>query len=154
VSKYGGFLRRAGRFVEAEVLLGDAYRGICAGVGEAHPDARNLVTHWALLLRDEGRLAEASTCFARIRDASATTSGLAHDRTQRSTSELARTLASGGAFDEAVEEVESALAALPVGKKPANALVDAALFVYEARDRASASPANAEAIARWRSIAL
>lgn len=153
VSKLGGLLRRAGRFVEAEDLLDEAMRGVRATVGETHADARVLALNWAVLARETGRLGEASTCFARLRDASFASSGADHERTQRYAGELARTLAAGHAFDEAVEEVERTLAALPAGKTPAGALVDAAVVVYTARELAAPDPANMTAIERWRTTA-
>ncbi|MCY2959770.1 MAG: serine/threonine-protein kinase [Planctomycetota bacterium] len=152
VAKLGSLLRRAGRYTEAEQVLGDTFRAASAELGETHADVRLLAAQWAALLIDEGRGGEAATLIARLRDAARSAVGPTHERTQRYTGDLARTLASGGAIDEAVEEVEDTLVRLPAGRKPSRALVDAAVTVYEARERASPSSANAEAITRWRAL--
>jgi len=152
VSKLGTLLRRAGRWRESEEILASAYESAVAALGIAHQDLRILASQWAALLVDQGRFAEAALVTARLRDAASAQLGAANERVQRYSGDLARMLTSGGALDEAREQVENALTSLPADKKPARALVDAALIVYEARERAAPSSENVEALARWRGL--
>ncbi|MBL8862353.1 MAG: serine/threonine protein kinase [Planctomycetes bacterium] len=151
-SKLGSLLRRTGRWREAEDVLSGAYESAVAALGGAHPDVRLIATQWAALLVDQGRCAEAWLVTIRMRDAARAQLGPANERVQRYTADLARMLTSGGALDEAREEVEFARAALPEGRKPASALVDAAVIVYEARQEVEASAENLAALARWRAF--
>ena len=126
------------------------WRGICATKGESSTDARNIAIQWGVLLREQGRIDEAFALFSRLSEAARRTLGPGHERTQRFAGEVVRTLVAGGAFVEAEVALEDARTAVPEGKRPSEALVDAAVVLYTARERFEPSPANAEAIARWR----